>query len=72
MKILDEDFLMTDMMDSNNSEFIPVLTIDDIHISRDEVVPEELPILPLRNSVLYPGVVIPITVGRSKSTQLVK
>ena len=63
---------MTDMIDSNNGDFIPVLTIDDIHLDQVEEVPEELPILPLRNSVLYPGVVIPITVGREKSTQLVK
>ena len=72
MKITDDDFLMNDMVDSGNSEFIPVLTIDDIHLSHDENVPEVLPILPLRNSVLYPGVVIPITVGRDKSMQLVK
>ena len=72
MKITDDDFLMNDMVDSGNSEFIPVLTIDDIHLSHDEKVPEVLPILPLRNSVLYPGVVIPITVGRDKSMQLVK
>ncbi len=63
---------MTDMIDSNNAEFIPVLTIDDIRLNHDDEVPEELPILPLRNSVLYPGVVIPITVGRDKSIQLVK
>ena len=63
---------MNDLVDSGNSEFIPVLTIDDIHLSHDEKVPEVLPILPLRNSVLYPGVVIPITVGRDKSMQLVK
>ena len=63
---------MSDLVDSGNSDFIPVLTIDDIHLSHDENVPEVLPILPLRNSVLYPGVVIPITVGRSKSMQLVK
>ena len=63
---------MSDMIDSNNGEFIPVLTIDDIHLSHDDTVPEELPILPLRNSVLFPGVVIPITVGREKSIQLVK
>ena len=72
MKITDDDFLMTDMVDSGNSEFIPVLTIDDIHLSHDDKVPEVLPILPLRNSVLYPGVVIPITVGRDRSMQLVK
>jgi ATP-dependent Lon protease len=72
LKITDDDFLMTDMADSGSSEFIPVLTIDDIHLSHDDNVPEVLPILPLRNSVLYPGVVIPITVGRDRSMQLVK
>ena len=72
MNYKDDNFLMTDMIDSGNAEFIPVLTIDDIRINHDEEVPEELPILPLRNSVLYPGVVIPITVGRDKSIQLVK
>jgi ATP-dependent Lon protease len=72
MKYKDDNFLMTDMIDSNNAEFIPVLTIDDIRLNHDDEVPEELPILPLRNSVLYPGVVIPITVGRDKSIQLVK
>ena len=59
------------MMDSN-AEFIPVLTIEEGRLAQEEEVPEELPILPLRNSVLYPGVVIPITVGRDKSIQLVK
>ena len=65
-----EPELFSDMMDSE-SEFIPVLTIEG-QLGQDEEVPEELPILPLRNSVLYPGVVIPITVGRDKSIQLVK
>ena len=66
-----EPELFSDMMDSN-PEFIPVLTIEEGRLSQEEEVPEELPILPLRNSVLYPGVVIPITVGRDKSIQLVK
>ena len=55
-----------------NGDFIPVLTIEDERLGQDEEVPEELPILPLRNSVLYPGVIIPITVGRDKSIKLVK
>lgn len=38
----------------------------------EEQLPAELPILPLKNTVLYPGVVIPITVGRDKSIQLVR
>ena len=71
MKYRDDDFLMNDLTDAN-SEFIPVLTIEDARLGMDEEVPEELPILPLRNAVLFPGVVIPITVGRDKSVRLVK
>lgn len=71
MNIKDDDFLMPDMVDPN-SEFIPVLTIEDERLGMDEDVPDELPVLPLRNSVLFPGVVIPITVGRDKSVKLVK
>ena len=52
-----EPEFFSDMVDSN-AEFIPVLTIEDERLGQDEEVPEELPILPLRNSVLYPGVII--------------
>lgn len=71
MKYRDDEFLMNDLTDAN-SEFIPVLTIEDARLGMDEEVPDELPVLPLRNAVLFPGVVIPITVGRDKSVRLVK
>ena len=71
MKYKDDDFLMTDMIDQNG-DFIPVLTIEENRSEVDSEVPSDLPILPLRNSVLFPGVVIPITVGRDKSVRLVK
>ena len=71
MKYRDDDFLMNDLTDAN-SEFIPVLTIEDARLGMDEEVPEELPVLPLRNAVLFPSVVIPITVGRDKSIRLIK
>ena len=61
----------TDILDSE-TEFIPLLTSEDEEIMNAEKVPEELPILPLRNTVLFPGVVIPITVGRDKSIKLIK
>jgi ATP-dependent Lon protease len=55
-----------------DSDFIPLLSTEDENHMRNEKIPEILPILPLRNTVLFPGVVIPITVGRDKSIQLIK
>jgi ATP-dependent Lon protease len=55
-----------------DSEFIPLLSSEDEEEIHKETIPDKLPILPLRNSVLFPGVVIPITAGRDASIQLVK
>lgn len=52
------------------TEFIPLMTSEDEEEIANEEIPQELPILPLRNTVLFPGVVIPITAGRDKSIQL--
>ena len=57
---------------SEDSELIPLMTPEDEELINKESVPEILPILPLRNTVLFPGVVIPITAGRDKSIQLIK
>ncbi len=56
----------------DETEFIPLLSRDEEESIHKEKLPEELALLPLRNNVLFPGVVIPITVGRDKSLQLVK
>jgi ATP-dependent Lon protease len=56
----------------DDAEFIPLMTAEDEEQMNLEHIPEELPILPLRNTVLFPGVVIPITVGRDKSIRLIK
>lgn len=56
----------------DETEFIPLLSAEDEELINAEEVPAELPILPLRNTVLFPGVVIPITVGRDKSIRLIK
>ena len=50
-----------------NSELIPLMTPEDEEEINKELLPTTLPILPLRNTVLFPGVVIPITAGRDKS-----
>jgi ATP-dependent Lon protease len=55
-----------------DADFIPLLSAEDEDNMRNERIPDILPILPLRNTVLFPGVVIPITVGRDKSIQLIK
>lgn len=66
-----DKFGLTDLIE-NDSEFIPLLSSEDEEQMNAEEIPEVLPILPLRNTVLFPGVVIPITVGRDKSIKLIK
>lgn len=56
----------------DETEFIPLLSQEDEDQMNSQDVPETLSILPLRNTVLFPGVVIPITVGRDKSINLIK
>ena len=56
----------------DDADFIPLLSNEDEEKINKEEVPSVLPILPLRNTVLFPGVVIPITVGRDKSIKLIK
>lgn len=53
-------------------EFMPLLSLEDDHENEKEQFKEVIPILPLKNTVLFPGVVIPITVGRDKSIKAVK
>lgn len=66
------DFLGLSSGIEDNTEFIPLLSPEDEEQMEKENLPSELPLLPLRNTVLFPGVVIPITVGRDKSIKLVK
>jgi len=55
----------------DDAEFIPLMSSEDEEEMNNEDLPEILPILPLRNTVLFPGVVVPITAGRDKSIELI-
>ncbi len=56
----------------DEADLIPLMTPEDEEAITKEPLPDVLPILPLRNTVLFPGVVIPITAGRDKSIRLIK
>ncbi|TXK51548.1 endopeptidase La [Pontibacter qinzhouensis] len=64
--------LMSDITGEENDDMIPIITLDpDENVSTEDL-PDELPILAVRNTVLFPGVVLPITVSRKKSVRLVR
>ena len=56
----------------SDGDLIPLMTTEDEEALENEALPHAVPILPLRNTVLFPGVVIPITAGRDKSIKLIK
>ncbi len=57
---------------NEDTDFIPLISEEDEESINLMQVPEFVPLLPLRNTVLFPGVIIPITVGRNKSMKLVR
>jgi len=69
-KIITLDNLSLQEFDSE-TDLIPLLTPEDEEEMNKEKLPTTLPILSLRNMVLFPGVVIPITAGRDKSINLI-
>ena len=54
------------------AEIIPIVTDEDMPVDKNLAVPDVLPILPLKNAILFPGVVLPITVGREQSIRLIR
>lgn len=63
-------FQFSDIIEEG-ADFIPLLSSEDEDRINSEVIPNQLSILPIKNTVLFPGVVIPITVGRDKSIKLI-
>jgi ATP-dependent Lon protease len=70
--ILPSDNLFSSEALESETELIPLITAEDEEQMNAESTPPELPLLPLRNTVLFPGVVIPITVGRDRSIRLIQ
>ena len=70
-RLLMDDYMLSEMIDKE-TEFLPLMSDEDEAKISKEDTPEVLPILPLRNTVLFPGVIIPITIGRDRSVKLIK
>lgn len=71
-ELFDDSILDFNVPMDADAEFIPLITPEEEETMNNADFPNEIPILPLRNNVLFPGVVIPITVGRDKSIKLVQ
>ncbi|MEQ8535282.1 MAG: LON peptidase substrate-binding domain-containing protein, partial [Imperialibacter sp.] len=63
---------LSEIQEDESGDIIQLVSADLEEDLKPEDVPDEVPILPIKNTVLYPGVVIPITVSRQKSIRLVK
>ncbi|WP_424962004.1 endopeptidase La [Ekhidna sp.] len=66
-----KSILIPEFVNEDSEELIQIISPEDSQMEESDL-PEDLPILPIRNTVLFPGVVLPITVGRTKSIRLVK
>ena len=59
-------------MGEDSADFLPIMGDEKELLNDNMQIPDTLPILPLRNTVLFPGVIIPINIGRDKSLELIK
>ncbi|GAB3201870.1 ATP-dependent Lon protease [Pontibacter aydingkolensis] len=67
-----QNLLLSNISDDDEVELIPIITAEAEDDIPTDTLPDELPILAVRNTVLFPGVVLPITVSRKKSVKLVR
>ena len=65
-----ENIFLSQQLDEEG-DFMPLLSIEDEDTSKGESFPDTMPLLALKNTVLFPGIVIPITVGRDKSIKAI-
>ena len=70
--ILTDDMELFSDIVEHKADFIPLISEEDDVILSEVEIPNELAVLPLRGNVLYPGVILPITANRPKSTKLCK
>lgn len=70
-KELDTSLTFSSFNEDDSGELIQLIAPDEEEVGVESL-PDKIPVLPIRNTVLFPGVVIPITVGRQKSIRLVK
>ncbi len=71
-KFLFEEEIIDDSEIEDSGRIIPILSDEDGLIDDDTTYPDNMPILPLRNSVLFPGVIMPVSIGRKKSLKLLQ
>lgn len=65
------ELMVPDIID-NEGDIVPIIADGEDGDLEDIDVPDSIPILSLRNTVLFPGVVLPISIGRPRSVQLIK
>ncbi|MDE7373968.1 MAG: LON peptidase substrate-binding domain-containing protein, partial [Odoribacter sp.] len=64
--------VLLEHIDEDSADFLPIVGDEKELLNDNMQIPDTLPILPLRNTVLFPGVIIPINIGRMKSLQLIR